>query len=204
MRSQLPVGVRALLEARRLTLAQLGARVGKSESALSRWFRAGTKRGPALGELDRVAGALGVSMAQLARAMGRRFDERPLEVEIEWAVGAGEEVRAEPADAAGHEVAVLHQLRDPTRLRAVRVIGQSMPPLKPGWILIYPSENYPVSELIGRLAVVELSDGRRYVKELLREQGRLVLASWRWRQDHVDLKGAHVVRAAPVVMILAG
>jgi hypothetical protein len=84
---------------------------------------------------------------------------------------------------------------------AVRVRGESMLPLRDGWLLFYRRDGDGVPEAcLNRLCVVKLADdGPLLVKELRRSArgDRFVLASW----NGPPIEDARLAWAAPVLSI---
>ncbi len=105
------------------------------------------------------------------------------------AMGAGMDEVEAPGELAGQIVV------------AVRVRGDSMHPMKDGWLLFYSRDQDGVPEdCIGRLCVVQLArDGPLLVKELRRgyDAGRWTLLSW----NAAPIEDAEIAWAAPVLSI---
>lgn len=60
-----------------------------------------------------------------------------------------------------------------SKTAAVEIIGESLGRLFDGWFAIYDdARDPPTDDLIGELCVLQLSDGRSYIKKLTKGQGK--------------------------------
>lgn len=103
-------------------------------------------------------------------------------VQVVGYVGAGAEIL--PLDSFGMEGG-MDQVAKPSWLKgevvALTVRGDSMHPIKNGWVLFYARNGEGVDDsLLGDLCVCETEDGRMFVKEIRRgsEPGCFNLISW--------------------------
>lgn len=129
-------------------------------------------------------------------------DYEPEKVPVLNYIGAGH--RVFPIDDYPQGGGMYHvdapEGEDPQGLVALEIRGDSMRPLKNGWVVMYRKRESGVeSECLGQLCVVGLTDGSVYVKELQRgyEPGSYNLTSW--NADPVE--NAQVQWAAKVIWI---
>lgn len=193
--------IRALRQELGLSQARLAEALGVDQSNVSRWENGAV---PDDGHIVRLAELAGVHPAEL------RYGARPEEaadsqprVAVVGYVGAGQEVFAHDDHALG---AGLEEVEAPegigsAPLVAVRVRGESMHPMRDGWLLFYRREHQGVAEgCLNRLCVVKLADdGPVLVKELRRgyHAGRYILDSW----NAPPLEDVRLDWAAPVLSI---
>jgi transcriptional regulator with XRE-family HTH domain len=167
------IGAR-ILEARKArgwSQQRLAAALAQAQTTISSWERGRTE--PSREDAARVATALDVPLADLelgqegGAAVGRSHP-RPRRAPVVGYVGAGavahlyaagqgpfDEVDA-PEDATENTV-------------AVEIRGDSLGPLFNEWLVFYDEVMSPVTpDLIGRLCVVGLPDGRVLIKKLAR------------------------------------
>lgn len=114
------------------------------------------------------------------------------EVPMDSYVGAGEIVY--PIEDGGHYVEAPPGATPETKAAGIR--GDSMlPAFEDGWI-IYWSKHLPPEEMINRRCVVQVSDGRRYVKTLRRgsTHGLWTLTS----SNASDIEDVDLEWAAPI------
>ena len=91
---------------------------------------------------------------------------------------------------------------DTTNCVAVEIKGESMRPLRDGWVVIYTRDHAGVDkDALGQLCVVKLADdGPIYIKELRAgsQDGKFTLTSW----NEKALRNVAVEWAAPVRAIV--
>lgn len=100
-------------------------------------------------------------------------------VEIVGRLGAGAEVDTSMEQGGYGEVELPFPL--PAEMIALEVVGDSMLPVyKNGHIIVvYKAQKRPLSSFYGEEAAVKLTDGRRFIKTIIRGEGDTVnLISW--------------------------
>lgn len=124
--------------------------------------------------------------ARVAAAYTTNVDEIfganvPAYVSVRGKVGAKAEVypldeSSEPA----YQVALPPTLETSGDYVAFEIEGFSMPPARPGWVIIFRNQTADPAEMIGYPVLVDLEDGRRLFKILRRgyETERWNLESW--------------------------
>ena len=118
-------------------------------------------------------------------------------------IGARAEVRPfDEADPA-YEVDVPVTLRTDEDYVAFEIEGFSMPPARPGWIVLFRKKQAPLKELEGFPCLVDLADGRRLFKDLRRgyTPGKWNLISW---DGSPPMEDEEVVAALPFVAMTPG
>jgi transcriptional regulator with XRE-family HTH domain len=135
----------------------------------------GLRRGPAA----KYAKFYGTTLDYLLSARNVR---NPTLVPVVGYIGPGQELQLLSGTPASQ---VLDLVEPPTGedgpCLAARIQGNSMHPMKDGWIIFWNKDDKGVPESsIGQLCVVTLPDGRQLVKELYRgsRAGLYNLASW--------------------------
>ncbi len=195
--------IRALRKSLGLSQASFASRVGVDQSNVSRWEN---------GALPDDAHI--VRLAELAKQhpAGFRYGRlpgtgatapHPAKVPVVGHVGAGQEIFALDDHALG---AAMEEVEAPEGVGqdpmvAVRVRGESMHPLRDGWLLFYRRDQHGVPEsCLNRLCIVKLEDeGPILVKELHRgyRAGHYVLSSW----NAPPIENVRLDWAAPVLSI---
>lgn len=125
---------------------------------------------------DKYAKAFRVSEAWLLTGEG---NAQSSVVEIVGRLGAGAEVEVDIEQGGFGEVELPFAL--PAEMIALEVIGESMLPVfKNGHIIVvYKEQKRPLSSFYGEEAAVKLTDGRRFIKTIMRgEDGTVNLLSW--------------------------
>jgi transcriptional regulator with XRE-family HTH domain len=177
---------------RLLTLEKLADRLGTSAGHLHKWETG--KVSITLNRLAEVAQALEVGIVDL-------IDGQQM-VPVVGRIAGGAQIFA--IDAAPESN---RKVRAPPRVEsaktaALEVEGDAMLPIEEGWLLFYSRdyEGVPV-ECIGKLCVVQLANGARYVKRV--KQGRrpslfnLYSTNTREMEDQTLAWAAPVVEARP-------
>ena len=215
---KLAARIRSLRKSLELSQARFAARVGVDQSNVSRWengalpddahiLRMAELAGqhPAAFRYGRVPG--GPSGDPTGAGPGEPGDgsgiQPPATVAVVGYVGAGQEIFPLDDHALGtglEEVEAPEGVgKDP--MVAVRVRGESMHPLRDGWLLFYRRDQHGVPEsCLNRLCIVKLADdGPILVKELRRgyRTGSFVLSSW----NAPPLEDVRLDWAAPVLSI---
>lgn len=201
----LPGRIKALRRALGLSQAGLGARIGVDQSNVSRWENGAL---PDDAHLVRLAELAGVHPAEfrygaLPGARGLREESGPARVPVVGDVGAGQEVYPydDPALSGGLEEVEAPEGVGTAPMVAVRIRGDSMHPMRDGWLLFYRRDQQGVpDDCFNRLCVVKLADdGPTLVKEVRRGYRRdtFVLTSW----NAPPLEDVRLEWAAPVLSI---
>lgn len=192
MASDMKAKLKAARDAEGLTQEQLAEDVGLSVSQISR-FESG-EREPRVGEITAIAKRL--------RVRPSAFIEEVI-LSVVGRIGAGAEVV--PMD----DQSDIYQVEAPVSLSpgmvGFEVGGDSMwPRYEKGDILICSADGTPVETLVQDAeAAVKLTDGRRFIKRVRRENGSWTLNSHNAKPiTNVDIiwasKVAHVIRADEV------
>lgn len=157
--------IAAARKAKRLSQAALGKLVNQAQTTISSWERGRTE--PTREDVERVATALDVPLEQLEQAGRARQVET---VPVVGYVGAGAE--AHFYDVGQQELDRVTAPEGATESTVgVEVRGVSLGPLFEHWLVYYDEVRRPVTDdLIGRLCVVGLPDGRVLVKRLRRSR----------------------------------
>lgn len=173
---------------RRLTLEKLADRLGTSAGHLHKWETG--KVSITLNRLADVAHALEVGIVDLIDGQQK--------VPVVGRVGAGAQVFATGDPPEGKR-----QVRSPPRLESAKTValeveGDAMLPIEEGWLLFYSRdyEGVPV-ECIGKLCVVQLAGGARYVKRV--KQGRRPALFNLYSTNAREMEDQTLAWAAPVV-----
>ena len=156
--------IAAARKARRLSQAELGKLVNQAQTTISSWERGRTE--PTREDVERVATALDVPLSQLEQTGGTAASVQT--VPVVGYVGAG--AQAHFYDVGEQELDRVPAPEGSTASTvSVEVRGVSLGPLFEHWLVYYDEIRRPVTEdLIGRLCVVGLPDGRILVKRLRR------------------------------------
>jgi transcriptional regulator with XRE-family HTH domain len=145
-----------------LTLEQLAERVGISVSQLSR-FESG-KREPRMAEMQTIADALGLSVADLLDKHGAH------QAPLVGYVGAGAAMTIY-SEGQGPFDYVDAPDGSTEKTVAAEIRGESLGALFDQWLVFYDDvHDPPASSLIGKLCLWGLADGRVLVKKLQRGQ----------------------------------
>ncbi|MCH6553757.1 MAG: helix-turn-helix domain-containing protein, partial [Acidobacteria bacterium] len=177
--------IRALRDSLGLSQASFANRVGVDQSNVSRWERGAPPDDAHLVRLAELAGQHPAAFryGQLPETVSEA-PQSPHMVVVVGYVGAGQEIFALDDHALG---AGLEEVEAPEgvgreTMVAVRVRGESMHPLRNGWLLFYRRDQHGVPEVcLNRLCIVKVADdGPILVKELRRgyRAGHFVLSSW--------------------------
>ncbi len=186
-------------EDRGATQQQIADLFGISRSAVQQWEDGDTS--PRNPRLQKLARFLGVEPGWLITGTGvRSRDKNPEKTTLVVGyVGGGQAVH--PIDDLGGG---LEEVERPQGINgdiiAVRIRGNSMYPLKDGWLLFYRRDVYGVpDECRNKLCVCKVVDGPTYVKEVhwTGEKGIFLLESW----NDVAIEGVKLEWAAPVLDI---
>ena len=203
--NNLAARIRALRKSLDLSQASFASRVGVDQSNVSRWERGAPPDDVHLVRLAELAGQHPAAFryGQLPGADLAPPLPQPHIVAVVGYVGAGQEIFALDDHALG---AGLEEVEAPEGVGkdpmvAVRVRGESMHPLRNGWLLFYRRDQHGVPEAcLNRLCIVKLAgDGPILVKELRRgyRAGHFVLSSW----NAPPLEDVRLDWAAPVLSI---
>jgi len=150
-----------------LDQTQFGERFKVSQSTVGRWERGAQ---PGHEKLQALADFAGTSIDQLLGV--DEFSDRPADMlPVVGYVGAGAQVLPYDDYAKGHG---MDQVERPAFVSgmavAVEVTGDSLYPVaEEGWRLIYTGDQTILEEeVLNRLCVVQLTDGRLLVKRVMR------------------------------------
>ena len=195
--------IRALRKSLGLSQASFASRVGVDQSNVSRWESGAPPDDAHIVRLAELAGQHPAAF-RYGRLPETDSAAPPRDVvSVVGYVGAGQEIFALDDHALGaglEEVEAPEGVgRDP--MVAVRVRGESMHPLRDGWLLFYRRDQHGVPEAcLNRLCIVKVAnDGPVLVKELRRgyRDGHFVLSSW----NAPPLEDMRLDWAAPVLSI---
>ncbi len=206
--------IRSLRKSLALSQARFAARVGVDQSNVSRWENGALPDDTHILRMAELAGQHpaafryggvpeGMSGAGPGEPGAEPGMQPPAMVAVVGYVGAGQEIFPHDDHALGtglEEVEAPEGVgKDP--MVAVRVRGESMHPLRDGWLLFYRRDQHGVPEAcLNRLCIVKLAgDGPILVKELRRGygSGSFVLSSW----NAPPLEDVRLDWAAPVLSI---
>lgn len=158
--------IRAVRAARGLNQTELAELLGTTQSTVTRWEKGSMPQGEML---QRLADFAGTTVERLldVEELGAKSDDIP----VVGFVGAGAAVF--PYDDHAHGNGLDYITRPPFiegRAVAVEVRGDSLLPIaENGWRLIYTGEQTVIEdEVLNRICVVQLEDGRILVKRLVR------------------------------------
>jgi transcriptional regulator with XRE-family HTH domain len=192
-----PNRIREIRERMGISQAELARRIGETwdHHKVSR-IESG-KTGLDVRELEPIAAALGVSPAEILTSATRSL------ARIIGYVGAGAEVfpiEELPRWEGDYEVECPHEL-NPDDTEALIVEGDSMLPIEPrSTVFVTRSRPLTADDMLGKLCVVELADGRRLVKQVRRgyQRGRFNLIS----TNAAPIEDVEIERAARVRAII--
>ena len=192
--------VAALRAALGLSQASFGQTVGVSQPTVSRWEK--EEDFPEDVHVTTMASLAGVTPAEFRYGTGE--GHQFLTVPIVGYIGAGEAMM--PVDdfpkGQGFERVPPPPEVPASDLVAVRIRGDSMRPLKDGWLVYYRRDQDGIpDDCVGELCIAKVQDGPTYIKELRRgsKPGRFHLLSWSAGTD--VLENQPLEWAAPVVAI---
>lgn len=187
----------AIRMALRLDQTQFAELIGTTQSSVSRWGKGAVPGGA---NLSRIAEVGKTTVERLLDIDGPGSEA---DIPVVGYVGAGAEVL--PFDDYAHGQGFSHIERPPFisgRAVAVEIRGDSLLPVaENGWKLIYTGEQTMLEdEVLNRLCVVALTDGRMLVKKVLRgsEPQRYHLQS----TNAPLIENAQIEWAAPVRAII--
>ncbi len=170
--------VKLLRESLKRTQVEFGDMLGVDQSTVARWE---SGRVPKRHYLARLASLAGLHPMEFI--YGRPGPTvRPIAPVVGY-VGAGQQVFPIDDHAMGTGLEeVSSPFADGRTVVAVRVRGDSMHPMKDGWLLFYSrSDDGVPAECVGRLCIVQVADdGPALVKEVRRgyHPGTFTLVSW--------------------------
>ncbi len=178
--------IRTLRKVLGLSQANFAERVGVDQSNVSRWENGAPPDDTHIVRLAELAGQHPAAFryGRLPETEPEQRRSRPDVVSVVGYVGAGQEIFALDDHALG---ASLEEVEAPEgvgrdTMVAVRVRGESMHPLRDGWLLFYRRDQHGVPDACyNRLCIVKVAgDGPVLVKELRRgyRAGHFVLSSW--------------------------
>jgi len=201
--ADLAARIRALRTSLGLSQASLASRIGVDQSNVSRWENGAPPDDAHIVRLAELAGQHPAAFHYGRLPEIHSEAPPPSLVSVVGYVGAGHQVFALDDHALG---AGLEEVEAPEgvgrdTMVAVRVRGESMHPLRSGWLLFYRRDQHGVPEAcLNRLCIVKVADdGPIMVKELRRgyRQGHFMLSSW----NAPPLEDVRLDWAAPVLSI---
>ena len=195
--------IRALRKSLGLSQAGLGGLLGVDQSNVSRWENGAV---PDDHHIERLAGLAQSHPAAFRYGAptgpGSGFRE-PARVAVVGYVGAGQEIFPHDDHALGGGLEEVEAPEGVGRqaMVALRIRGESMHPMREGWLLFYRRDQQGVPEdCLNRLCVVKLAgDGPLLVKELRRgyKPNYFILSSW----SAPPIEDVRLDWAAPVLSI---
>jgi transcriptional regulator with XRE-family HTH domain len=188
-----------------LSQASFANRVGVDQSNVSRWERGAPPDDAHIVRLADLADQHPAAFryGRLPGTDPEALSPPPHIVSVVGYVGAGQEIFALDDHALGTSLEEVEAPEGVGRetMVAVRVRGESMHPLRDGWLLFYRRDQHGVPDAcLNRLCIVKLAgDGPILVKELRRgyRAGHFVLSSW----NAPPLEDVRLDWAAPVLSI---
>lgn len=190
--------IRRLRESLGQTQMQFSRLLEVDQSTVARWENGNTPKDAHVARLAKLAGQHPAEFVY-----GRPGGQSRRIALVVGYVGAGQQVFPVDDHALG---AGLDEIDAPSEIGgrtvvAVRVRGDSMHPMKDGWLLFYSRDQEGVPEdCIGKLCVAQLADdGPLLVKDLRRgyTPGTWTLLSW----NAAPIEDARLAWAAPVLSI---
>ncbi len=185
-RQGLTARIRALRKSLNLSQKRFSKLVGVDQCNVSRWESGAVPNDAHILKLAEIARVEPAAFRRDARAEGEPpvATKRPATVPVVGHVGAGREMFPYDDHALGgglEEVEAPEGVGDDPMV-AVRVVGESMHPMRDGWLLFYRRDQHGVPEnCLSRLCIVKLADdGPILVKEVRRghRPSHFVLISW--------------------------
>ena len=166
MMQKLADKIRLLREGRRLTQSEFADELGTTQPTVARWEKGSAPKRDALARLAKMAG---VTIEEFIGAPMR--SEGTGDIQVVGYVGAGAAVFPYDDHEHGDGFATVERpafVKE--RAVAVEVRGDSLvPTAEDGWRLIYTGNRTVLEEdVLNRLCVVKLTDGRMLVKRVVR------------------------------------
>jgi repressor LexA len=160
--------IRAIMDAADLTQMEIAERFEVSQSTVNRWLTGSEPEGHRRDAIN--------------AAYERLIDEGPAEadgstVKIMGYIGAGAEIMPEFEQVPPEGLNQVHvPFPLPAEMLALEVRGDSMLPVyKDGHVIIvYKEQKRPTTAFFGEEAAVRTSDGRRFLKTIMRGAGNAV------------------------------
>ena len=204
-RDDLATRIQALRKSRALSQAKFGEMLGVDQSNVSRWENGAVPDDAHLIKLAELAEVHPAAFrySGLAEDALHGQDLAPAKVQVVGYVGAGQEMLPFDDHALGGGI---EEVNAPEGVGAgpivaVRIRGDSMHPMRDGWLLFYRRDQSGVPDgCLNRLCVVKLADdGPILVKEIRRgyRPNHFLLTSW----SAPPLEDVRVEWAAPVLSI---
>lgn len=167
MSGTLATRIKAIRQTAGLNQTEFAERLGTAQSTVARWEKGAEPSGPMLHAIATVANT---SVEQLL-GTGDLADQQADQIPVVGYVGAGAAVTPFDDYAPGDGMAFVE--RPPFvsgRAVAVEVKGDSLLPVaEDGWRLVYTGEQAILEDqVLNKLCVVQLRDGRLLVKRLMR------------------------------------
>lgn len=199
---ELAARIRALRHGLDLSQAGFAELIGVDQSNVSRWENGAVPDDSHTRHMADLA-QCGLAQFRYGEASARALKPPAATVAVVGYVGAGQEVLAydDYALGGGLEEVGAPEGDGETPMVAVRVRGDSMHPMRDGWLLFYRREDHGVQDdCLNRLCIVKVADeGPILVKELRRgyRRNHFVLSSW----SAPPMEDIRLDWAAPVLSI---
>ena len=177
------------IEERGWTLNRLSNEAGVSYSTLHTWL-SGKQSTLRVATAKKLAAALSVSVDTLLS--GEKYTAP---IRCVGRVGAGEVVEMFDGSDA-YDVPTPPGLKAGRPYECLQIVGRSMFPAQPGWLVYYETEPRSPEDLIGQACVVQLEDGRMLFK-VLRHHGdsRELYSLHSWSPGEPPIEGVRIVKA---------
>lgn len=187
--------VQSILDGTGWTQAELADRLDTTQVTVSRWLSGAEPRGDMRDKIRELAGELGI------------IDEPPRTgsamVPVMGFIGAGAEIEPEYAQIPPEG---LEQVEVPFALPddvfALKVVGTSQRPIYNDGdiILVRQQPRRTIDRMIGDAVALQTSDGKRYVKHVMRGRKRGTYTLLSYNDDPIE--DVHVVWASEIVGIV--
>lgn len=194
--------LRKIRESLGLNQAEMAKSIGVEQPSVSRYER--DQSDPEDAVLLKYCTLSGHTLSELRYGRVIKTSRR---VKVIGYVGAGEAVVPidDHAQGAGESAPFPEGISPSETLVAVRIKGESMRPMRDGWLLYYKREQEQgvPDDCLNQLCIVGLADGQVLVKEIRRgyQKGRYNLHSWTAgvdvREDQNVLWAAKVLSIRP-------
>ncbi|SOC42463.1 phage repressor protein C with HTH and peptisase S24 domain [Rhizobium subbaraonis] len=164
--------IRAIMAATGKTQMQLAEELNVSQSTVNRWLGSAEPEGHRRDAINELYETL---------VQKQHATDEGTEIPVMGFIGAGAEIMPEfeqvPPDGISH---VIVPFPLPAEMIAFEVRGDSMLPVyKDGHVIVcYREQKRPIEAFYGEDAAVRTSDGRRFIKTIMRGNPGINLMSW--------------------------